>query len=266
MAVELSNEGTLACLNFPGRTSSPDDLPALIDAAEAGQGMVLLAHDGRGRQGEHVAELARALAYRTDVAMVAIRLPNSAAAVLRNAVMAVSARVDLSHLPVLIRFLAGRLRTAAAVDSVARMEVGSPTLLQHMRSYLPKACFAVRPGGKVVSGRHAALDAWRDLMTPVKVSAMCSALEAWPDQGRDFAGLLPARTPVMGSQAGEAVKWWGSRNLVEVSWLDEDPAFVAQEVAALPLAACHNCGHGSNDPVCTFCRASLAGNPRERVS
>lgn len=262
---------SLLGVSIPGTPDRTEDLPELLTAAEAGRGqeserpaVVVAVRAAPGGGPVALGRKLRSLAYTCDVAVIGLELPVTAATVVFRAAQSMVEQPDSDLLPLLLERLAHQVRTAAVLDTVAKLSDPAPSLAQHIRSWFPRSCFVVSPSRTVASGTAARL-AWQTAMMDA-AGAPGTPLVCDHGGPAEYADLLPAGVQALEAGQQRPVETWGARRWLEVSWLPAEPERILERLAGDVWGACRNCGRRIVDSDCRYCAVvnPIAAAPARR--
>lgn len=195
------------------------------------------------REGARVSRVARAVAEHDRVAVVTV--PGTPTR--QAAIAALLLSIPTTHLGVAQAVVdASRtvVVTRLAMTSVSRLEVGRPSVMQHLRSFFPGASFDV----DVVTNKVASVRPvdWSGLPTALTIEAGSEP----PGQKRSIAVVAP--------QAGFHLpldrSTWKARSWVERSALPDSPGRLAFALAQQAgCSGCHRCSRLAGPTGCLFC-------------
>jgi hypothetical protein len=259
--VTLGGAGAVPPLDVLRPLDTDVDQGAFLDAAAYAletHGTVIALYPTWGppdtRRQIHVA---RSALETTDLVPMATALPPLAAAVLANMVARLADRVGPGALLAGQQCLEAELVVLAWLGSVAKLERPSPSLRQHLQSWLPHTGFAVSVQPRPSVHRITPVDLV-GLPLPgsfAQATLVVAARDLTSNWVREV--LIPRFGPasvvaVEATSAGPT--WWGTTRLVEVvaapTDLDVLGAFL---ISRYPCVSCEWCGRLTHGRSCPFC-------------
>lgn len=202
----------------------------------------------------------RSVLRTTRLAFYATPSPPLAGAVLTSLANVVapharSAGALLAGLPV----LEAHLLVLAWLGSVAKLQVPTPTLLQHGLSLLPWTAFGVsswpQPSVRRLTGKDRSLPLPR-VKGPIRIAAAGrDGDQSWvADVVAPALGGAPV-VEVPGTLLGP--EWWGSKRLIEVVAYPMELKATVDRVNGAPTQLCSWCGEEAPMGPCSFCHWGL---------
>jgi hypothetical protein len=248
--------------------------PAVIDPVLERVALLLASHEtviavyptASAVRAEAVLSTVRALLDTVAVAAAASRLGpigmSTLAAVLAQ--LADTGEVAAGSLVAASAWVESRLLSVAWLPTVTGLDLPGLSMVDHLRSYLPKSAFAVlmSPERRLIRlrGRAAGIELPSLLgLRPVVVVGGAAA-PPWVT-----SGLLPKLNPSAVLSAGpgsEVTAWWGTPRAIEVAATATDvTAWVIELGARYPAGPCRWCGLWVNGSACPFCDFVERMNP-----
>ncbi len=164
---------------------------------------------------------------------------------------------DAGHALSIWRDLLDRTWSAAVLSSVTKLGRPNPTMLQHLRSWLPRSRFVVQQGDSPRSVSSPDVD---QLLVDLSRRSHDMFVTAGTDDEvvqRVVSQLSPTQLRTVDDMAG----WpqvYGITEQLQMALLPTDAA----RVVRAPGPVCDGCGTHAADAVCPFCRTRTSSRPQ----